>query len=442
MHKEPTLESFIDFSPENTFIDPFAGRRFEKKVLKPYAKQDAKDAKKEAKIEPKRNLSLSQRTLRMVGKVASVAAAILTPIAVPYATDVYQNYEYAVHAEVGLNDVAPPLDPKNSDTALFVVNGFNSTSSEPIIGTIGPAVQQAIDGRLVNFDTNNAQLGGDTYPGKNAQIGVANINELANQINDYNKKNGIENDVIVTYSMGCDTGTMTAEDLTRNPQLASHLKALVYISCPTSTDSLQDKTKSEVDFVNAVSPIPGAAYSSFVHYIGVGYVFVQDYEDGDLGKAARNARTLIPNVIKEVHRKDATGTWSLIDQTSLISQGDFDTRLHSIAVNTSNSLTPLVIDVRTAPTPSNPKHQDRVINDQKGAKEMRTDAQKAPLPYIPLSVAGAIHGEPEKTAKQFKQTFAAAKIAIQQALDLQEEIYNIKQIRDLSRQPILHIQKQ
>ena len=73
---------------------------------------------------------------------------------------------------------------------------------------------------------------------------------------------------------------------------------------------------------------------------------------------------------------------------------------------------------------------------------MRTDAQKAPLPYIPLSVAGAIHGEPEKTAKQFKQTFAAAKIAIQQALDLQEEIYNIKQIRDLSRQPILHIQKQ
>lgn len=428
MHKEPTLESFIDFSPENTFIDPFEGRQFEKKL------------KHEDKIERKERLKKRTRRQKAKDRLANIAIVLIPLIAADVA-DISLNYEYATHAEVSLSYVAPPLDPKNNDTALFVFNGFNSTSAEPIVSTIGPAAQQAIDGRIVSINYNNAQLGSYTYPGKTAQMGIDNINAMADQARDYSTKNGIKYAVFVDYSLGCVPGTMVGENLTQNPKKSPLVKAFINISCPPNFDSLQNKTQGEVDFVKAVSFLPGAAYSTGVRDAGEVYFLNQEYEHGNPWEGIANAGTLIPNAITNVNNKNATGTWTIFDEAMLSDQGNFDTRFRTIANNTSDSLTPLILDVRTGPTADDPTHQDEVVNDSVAGPDMIIDAQKAPLPHMSLVVPGAIHGEPEQSSKEFKQTFAAAKIAIQQSLSLQEKIYNVKQIQDLSRQPILHVQK-
>ncbi|TAL14865.1 hypothetical protein EPN95_01405 [Patescibacteria group bacterium] len=420
MHKEPTLESFVDFSPRNTFLDPQEGRRFEK-ILK-----------HEDKVEHKKNLTRWQK----VRKALAITAAIMTPIAGANAVDVYQNYEFAAHADVGINYMAPPLDSANNDTALFFFNGFNSYDAAPIIQTIGPAVQQGIDGQLVDVVYANAHLGADTYPGKSNQIGIDNVNGIADQIREYSDKHDIKNVVIVTYSMGCVPGTMTGENLTKDPETSTLVKAFIYISCPSDFDALRNKTQNEVDFVKAVSPIPGAAYSTPIRLGGELYFLIQQYEGGDLIRAIRHGDSLIKNAVADVQRQKATGTWTIFDQALLIDQANFKTRFQSIADNTSDSLTPLDVYVGTGKG-----GYDNVVNDKQSAKDITHDAQAAHLPYLTYQVPNAVHAEPEMSKKEYRQTFTAAKVAIQQALGLQEEIYNVKQMRALSQYPILRPQK-
>lgn len=420
MHDKPELDSSVNFSPKDAFIDPTQGRRFEKYL------------KNEDKIEHKNKLTRGQK----IRKALAITTAIMMPIAAASADDIYQNYELANHADIGLNYMGPALNPANNDTALFFFNGFNSFGAAPIIQTIGPAIQHGIDGQLVDVQYANAHLGSNSYPGKNNQIGIENINDIADQIQTYSSENDIKNAVIVTYSMGCVPGTMTGENLAKDPKTSPLIKAFVYISCPSDFNALRSKTQSEVDFVKTVSPIPGVAYSTPVRDAGEVYFLIQQYEGGDLFKTAEHAGSLLNNAVSDVNRRKATGTWTIFDQALLIDQANFASRFRSISHNTSDSLTPIIIYAGTGKG-----GRDRVVNDKQSASDIGLDAQKARLTDLTLEVPNAVHAEPGKSEDEYLQTFSAAKVAIQQALGLQSDTYNTKRINDLRQQPLLRVMK-
>jgi hypothetical protein len=329
-----------------------------------------------------------------------IALALVGPANPVYWNDVFANYQELQNAELSITVEAPPLDPKNSDSALVFLHGFNTYDAIQLTQTIGPAYQEVIDGEMWSVRYGNADF---------AEENIAReIEELAHE-------RGVKSVTIFGYSAGGTIGSGVERNVFVNTDL--DVKASIPTHSPANEASLQPYQKSELEAGKLITNlIPSSRYSTAWRWVFEMYFMRDRFTSPD--------KTFFENVDSffsagkhaewTVNRDDLTSVDTLYQQIEAIDSADVIGDAMDIAKHAEETGKTLPIHGYVEITKPG---FDYVVDNQKAASVYSEAAEKAGIQFFTIDVPTGVHSRPDLNPEDYLKALMKSKPAILNAIE-------------------------
>lgn len=324
-------------------------------------------------------------------QVYAVAALLGT---VMYWSDVAQNILEEEKAQPSIEVVAHAQNPENEDRVLIIEDGFNTINANFLSKTLGPAIQEAVDGQIWSVQSNNA---------------TTNVDALFDKAVELAESRDITSISIATYSMGDMRGTSLAEKFVKETDIP--VENIVIISGPSGYDSLRESRKEEMGWAQTIAQwIPGSAHSTF--WRGVAELWF--YKDNFTKPEANPWEFITKNVprffntlkgIEIRFRQPHTSNNSLLMQMDAINNGKPAQRVQSLGEYELEH-----DEQRTNITYATSSAYDAMLDDDFAATQFKEAAEKSGLNFNEYEMDGVSHGDyyVDSAVKSITTTFKEA----------------------------------
>ena len=314
----------------------------------------------------------AQHRLRVAGHLATTALLGIAPFVSVYTQDVLANQEAQATAEIDIQRLYEPLDPRNSNVAIVAIDGFGAYDARTVAKYLGPAAQEFIDGQIWSVEYGNAVLSEEAITEK--------IVELADVY-------GVDTVALLGYSAGGIIGARVADELMERSEL--DIPLLMQVSTPDGADGLRALQLQEIEVAKTIEYIPGAAYSSFVRYIGEMYFRRDRYDEGNPIERLQGTMDVHSAVVRDLKEETMPGTWLLIDQVNIVTSAHLENRFEAMASHEDRK-PPVVVYLGT----DKPGY-DYVVNDKHSGSAICGYAHEHSMECIRFNVPGAVHTRPD-----------------------------------------------
>lgn len=313
-------------------------------------------------------------TVKTVLKRALAYTAIFGSIV--YAADVAKNMNEEREAVPDISVVLEAGNSENSDHAILVENGFNTTNADYLGTVLGPSLQKIGDGEIWSVQSNNA---------------IANSDAVFEKALELAEQRGIKSISIATYSMGDMRGIETAEKFATESSIP--VESIVVISGPSGYDGLREYQQDEMAWAKFLSKaVPGSAYSSYFRYLAELYFYRDSFtrqEDNFVDFIVKNTDRfigVIDGMKKRFENGDYTRNSYLLRQINAIDTTDIEGLLKRIGESSETTRKPLLIYVGSTA-------YDNVVDDEFSADEFEGFAENANLDFMRDRVEGVYHSQ-------------------------------------------------
>lgn len=339
----------------------------------------------DAKIEKYIN-RLGRRGHRYLG-ASALLAFVVNPIAA-YSSDVIHNYNQVSEASISISMRSDPLSEDNNNSALAIMNGFGTQNADAIIKYQGEALQNITDGSLYSVNYRNAAL--------DHQI-------IADQLIDIADKNGLDEISIVGYSAGGNTGASVALNIIKQSDL--DVPTIVFNLTPDGTEGLQPDKQGDLQFIDVVSSIPGAAYSKHARFLVEMVVRLENNPGSDFWKTLNQTHDAVYN-------DKLPGFKLMIDQAMDIVESDIRSKLVEIGeiVEKENKLKPVIVYLSAEPG------ADYMVDNQSSSQNICNYAQEAGLECIIIEIPNILHNRPDISSDEYLKSIIGSSNEINSAL--------------------------
>lgn len=164
---------------------------------------------------------------------------------------------------------------------------------------------------------------------------------------------------------------------------------LMQVSTPDGADGLRALQLQEIEVAKTIEHIPGAAYSSFVRYIGEMYFRRDRYDEGNPIERLQDTMDVHSAVVRDLKEDTMPGTWLLIDQVNIVTSAHLENRFEAMASH-EDKKPPVVVYLGT-----NKPGYDYVVNDKHSGSTICGYAHKHSMECIRFNVPGAVHTRPD-----------------------------------------------
>jgi len=347
-----------------------------------------------------------KRRSRMPMKIGAVALAFAAVGSV-YWADVEENRAERAEARVSIDVVGEPLDEANSDRGIIFVDGFNTNNGEYLAKTIGPAVQEMADGKLLSLATHNAVLARE---------------QIVEEIQETVEENKLERVIIVGNSMGGIIDMEAVSDLVDKSDVKVDLFILMHT--PSGPEGLQTKPKVELEFLQElVKWFPGAIDSTYLRYGGELYFYKDIYTKGEfkswdinhnIGVIGDNIGRLFrtsDSLWKKVNRPTGTSLQLMLEQGYKIDNFDMEKELKTIAAQRGAKQMPVGLYLSM--------DNDSTVKNKEAAQNFTVMTHENDIKFHTYNVPNAIHAQYDRSIKEYTQAFEKMSGVISR--DVQEE---------------------
>ena len=331
-------------------------------------------------------------TKRDIINQALAVVGILT--AVMYGADVAQNTAEESKAEPSIEVVAHALHPENEDRVVIVDDGFNTYNANYLSQTLGPSIQEAVDGQIWSVQSNNA---------------TTSVDALFDKAYDLAISKDVTSISVVTYSMGDVRGTGLAEKFVKETDIS--VENIVIISGPSGYDSLRESRKDEMAWAQFIaSVIPGSSHSTFWRKVAELWFYKDNFtrsEENPWEFVTKN----IPRFFKTLDginirfKQPHTSNNSLLMQMDALEKGKPTNRVESIGQyqqehDEQNSIITYISSTS----------YDAMLNDDFARDKFEEAADKGGLEFNSYEVDGVAHGDyyVKDAVASFQDTFKQA----------------------------------
>lgn len=340
---------------------------------------------------------------RNILKKIGATGLVLTALISLGAKNIEDNRVDDARLHTSVSYITAAHDPINNDTAIVFLNGVATNNADNLVGSLTGAVQQVTDGEAwsvrywSSLDTQNT------------------VDAILALAEDRNKTSL----VLAGYSTGGTIAVAIADTIMR--ESAIEIKMIDLFSSQSGVEDERPTSRAGADaFVNVVDAVPGIAYWDPFRFMGEMIVRAGRYtHEQDVPTTVTKFFETANDVVNNIDGADVPSVPLMYDQLLAIKDARINDHFKSIVTTSYPQLMPVIAYFGTPPS-----GYDINVNDVQSANTYCRLAENSHLPCYSYGVPGLVHGVPELSVDQYKETFKKAAAELQATLAHQEYVYN------------------